>query len=316
VIPTVQPFGGYAKTLLERQRYPDLREYPGGPPKRPYDVTAHTLPLLFGVRVETARGATPPVGKPIASVAEPRYDVAGLSGNTRRRIAIYRSYAASMDEGWTRWMFEVNRIPYTSIVDRDVRAGKLASRFDVIILPEQNARQLSRGLGNAYPDSLRGGLGDAGAAALRAFVEEGGTLLAFNEATAYAIETLSLPVRNVLAGVRNTEFYAPGSILAVELVRDHPIAARTTAPVPAIWFEESPAFDVTDPARARVVARYPASGNPLLSGWLLGGERLNGRAALVEVMVGKGKVVLYGFRPQYRGQTMATQPLIWDAIGR
>ena len=80
--------------------------------------------------------------------------------------------------------------------------------------------------------------------------------------------------------------------------------------------EDSPAFEITDPSRARAVASYPAAGNPLLSGWLLGGDRLNGKAAMVEATVGRGKVVLYGFRPQYRGQTNATLPLIWDAIGR
>ena len=86
--------------------------------------------------------------------------------------------------------------------------------------------------------------------------------------------------------------------------------------MPAVWFEDSPAFDVTDPSRATVVAHYPANGDPLLSGWLLGGSKLNGKAALVDVKLGKGSVVLYGFRPQYRGQTMATYSLIWDAIGR
>ena len=69
-----------------------------------------------------------------------------------------------------------------------------------------------------------------------------------------------------------------------------------------------------DPARVTVVARYPATGDPLVSGWLQGGDKLNGKAAMVEVKIGQGRAVLYGFRPQYRGQTMATEPLIWSAL--
>ena len=92
-------------------------------------------------------------------------------------------------------------------------------------------------------------------------------------------------------------------------------SARSCAPAPtAVWFEESPAFEVTDSTRATVVARYAEQGSPLLSGWLLGGEKLAGKAALVEARKGKGRVVLFGFRPQYRGQSMATYPLVWGAM--
>lgn len=147
-------------------------------------------------------------------------------------------------------------------------------------------------------------------------MQNGGTLLAFNAASGFAIDAFKLPVKNVLAGVRNTEFYAPGSLIPVEINRSHAMASGVTAPVPAIWFEDSPAFEITDPTRATAVVTYQASGDPLLSGWLLGGSKHNGKAAMVDVTLGKGHVVLYGFRPQYRGQTLGTQPLIWDAIAR
>jgi hypothetical protein len=62
-----------------------------------------------------------------------------------------------------------------------------------------------------------------------------------------------------------------------------------------------------------VVARYTEA-SPLLSGWLLGGERLQGKAALVEASLGKGRVVLFGFRPQYRAQSWATYPALLNAI--
>jgi hypothetical protein len=315
VVLTQQPYGGYAKALLERQKYPNLFEYPGGPPKRPYDVTAHTLPLLLGVDVATVMGAAPATGAPIAAVKQPAYTAASLSGASAKRIAIYKSYAESMDEGWTRWVFDTYKIAYTSIHDKDVRAGNLNAKFDVVIIPDESANNIVRGVGATYPDSLKGGLGEKGAEVFTSFVEQGGTLIAFNDASEYAIEALKLPVKNVLTGVRQNDFYAPGSILGVEIDKSHPIAKTFTATVPAVWFESGPAFEVTD-ASATVVARYPATANPLLSGWLLGPQKINGKAALVDVAKGKGHAILFGFRPQYRGQPNSTYPLIWGAILR
>jgi hypothetical protein len=103
------------------------------------------------------------------------------------------------------------------------------------------------------------------------------------------------------------------------------------------WVEDSPVFEIvpgsaavppavraqreradTDRAisasNVRIIARYPADKDPLLSGWLLGGNRIRGKAALVEVTMGKGRIILFGFRPQYRGQSLATYPLFFNAI--
>ncbi len=315
LINIAQPYGAFAKTLLERQRYPDLHEYPGGPPKRPYDVVAHTLPLLYGFDVFASPALVRVAATPLAVVAPMPWLAAGLSHDGNRRIAIFRNATPSMDEGGTRWVFDQYRIPFTTLTARDVRACNLNARFDAVIIPDQQARAIQQGPAGSYPDSLKGGLGDAGAAALRTFVDSGGTVLAFNEASSYAIEALQLPVANVLAGVRPSDFYAPGSLLRVELDRSSPLLAGYSAPEPAIWFEGSPAFSVSDSSRVTVVARYPAAGeNPLLSGWLLGAPRLAGRAALVDVRRARGHVVLFGFRPQYRAQSMATYPIIWNAL--
>ena len=51
IVPTDQEFAAMAREVLDVQRYPDLRQYPGGPPERPYDAAGWTLPLQMGVKV-------------------------------------------------------------------------------------------------------------------------------------------------------------------------------------------------------------------------------------------------------------------------
>src|SRR5690348_12838175 len=288
-----------------------------GPPERPYDVTANTLPLLFGLT------ATPIAEEPArlqlsAPIATPHVTpvAAGFGATEAPKVAIYRSYAASMDEGWTRWIFDTWKVPYVSIVDSTMRAGGLKAKFDVIILPDESPHDLLEGLPSPrYPAPYAGGLGSSGVDALRQFVQDGGTLVALNESSRFLIQTLLLPVRNILEGVGDDEFYAPGSIFRLEL--DTTAAeARGMPPRSIAWYEGGPAFDVLDSSQVRVIGRYPADPNALLlSGWVLHPDRVAGRAALVEVKVGQGKAILFGFRPQYRGQSLATYPLLFNSLG-
>src|SRR2546428_3018818 len=297
VVVLRQPYAGFAKTLLEPQRYPDLRLYAGGPPLPPYDVTAHTVPLLMGVTAVAARdslriGLSAPVEPPAAT---PTYG--GAVGPDARRVGLYRSYDAPLDEGWTRWVFDTWHVPYVSIVDSVVRAGKLTERFDVLVLPDQSPNELLSGLPRDYPAPYPGGLGDEGVKALRAFVQEGGTLVALNDASRFAAEQLLLPVRNVLEGVADDEFYAPGSIFRLELDTAQPVARGMPAQSVA-WYENGPAVDVLDSSAVRAIGRYPADADKvLLSGWVLQPERVAVSAALVEVKQGAGPMGLVAVRP-------------------
>jgi hypothetical protein len=226
-----------------------------------------------------------------------------------------------MDEGWTRWALENQlHVQYSSLRDAEVRAGNLRAKFDTIVIPDQSPRSLLEGYRKgSMPEELTGGLGKEGVKALREFVERGGRLVALNNASDFAIEQLGLPVRDVTADLKRTEFYCPGSILRTYLDTTHPLA-RGMARESVAWVEDSPVFEIkSDPlalVRVKIIARYPDSGTPLLSGWLLGDERIRGKAALVEVGLGEGKIYLFGFRPQYRAQSLATYPLLFNAISQ
>ncbi len=319
VIPIAQPYGGFAKTVLEAQRYPELREYPGGPLRAPYDATAHTLPLLMGVEVVALREG--PEVKLSSPITAPRQEkqVPGLSDGPRQpRVAIYEPYVPSMDAGWTRWIFDEYQIPLRQLRDAEVRAGRLREKYDAIILPDMSAETMIAGhAAGEMPAKYVGGLGESGVTALDEFVRSGGTLIAFNRGSQLPIEQFGLPVVNTLQELERSEFYIPGSILRLRLAPNHWLAEgmpeRTIA-----WFERGLAFEPTAGAdgRVEIIGRFGGEDDLLLSGWISGSQFISGGGAIALVGHGSGRVILFGFRPQYRAQSIATYPLFFNAIKR
>lgn len=319
VIRLAQPYGSFAKALLERQVYPNLRDTQGHP-IQPYDVTAHTLGLLLDAPVTPIYA---PAGlKPASEESSPGF----LSGcGEPATYALYRSFVPTMDQGWTRWVFDEaarsnDCFRYDLITDREIASGALR-KYAAIVIPDQPRGALLNGhRPGSMPPQYTGGLGEQGVQVLREFVEAGGTLVFLNRASDFAIEQFKLPLRDVVDGLPRREFYVPGSILRIKLDTENPIAKGMPGESIA-WAENSPAFEIVEkPASGtpalpvRVIAWYPKDKDPLLSGWLLGGDRIKGKAALVEVTMGKGRIILFGFRPQYRGQSLATYPLFFNAI--
>ncbi|HJR06675.1 MAG TPA: M14 metallopeptidase family protein [Pyrinomonadaceae bacterium] len=323
-----QPYRANVLALFERQTYPDRRTATGEA-ERPYDVAGWTLPMQMGVRVT-----------PVYNIEEDHRDLARLRDEDEARyqlglpvrqhapkspianplsrpvrLALYKSWTASMDEGWTRYVFDTFNVPFQTLLDKDVRAGNLRVRFDVIVLPSMRMREIVEGRSkDTAPPEYTGGITEAGVENLRRFVEEGGTLICFDAASELAVKRFNLPLRNVLEGVRSSEFYGPGSILRLEVDTAHPLARGFGKETDA-YFIGSSAYELTggDDKRVRVVARY-ADKDVLRSGWLLGEKFIAGKIALAEVALGKGRVVLFAFRPQHRAQTWGTFPFIWNAI--
>ncbi len=308
-----QPIAPFAQTLLTVQEYPDLREYPGGPPKRPYDVTAHTLPLLMNAEAHPLDSAPNVALSDPLPVQEVDYDLpAGLAGPDAPRVALYKGHQEPMIAGWTRWMFDRHRMRYDSLHDARLRAGALEEDYDVLIFQSQSDRSIAEGHSpGSLPEEFTGGIGEEGGAAVREFVEAGGRLIVMEEAADFAIRLFGLNVENAVAGLSNTEFYVPGSILRVDL-EPGPLASGYDGHTAAWYWRSSRAFAVAD-ERVEVVGRY-GEGNPVISGWILGPERLAGQPALLRARIGRGEVILFGFQPNYRGQSIVTWPLFFNAI--
>jgi hypothetical protein len=244
------------------------------------------------------------------------------------RVALYRSWIANIDEGWTRWVLEQFGFQYATVTNADIQVGHLADRFDVVILPSQSpsaildghrpdAARPRAGPWNPVPAEYQGGIGDAGLAALKAFVDAGGTLVAFDQASDLVINRFGdvfTHVHDVVQGLDQKTFYCPGSVLKIVVDPNAP-AAFGMAPEAAAFFAGSRGFETDDPSVVSV-ARYAPAGELLMSGWLLGADKLAGRHALVEVPYGKGRVLLFGFRPQFRAQPHGTFKLLFNALYR
>jgi hypothetical protein len=321
-----QPQRTNVVTLFEPQIYPN-RLTPQGEAERPYDVAGWTLPLQMGVdapavtaireakserrltrltdanQVRTdlalavAKGEESPIKNPVKQPV---------------RVGIYKGSTSNMDEGWTRYIFDTFNVPYSTAQDADIRQGGLHAKFDVLLFPSQRGTEIVAGnTAGSLPVEYTGGITESGVNNLKEFVTSGGTLICFDAACELATKQFNLPLRNVLEGVRSSEFYCPGSIVSLEIDNKSPFAFNLPTKLPA-YFINSSAFTATGDG-VRVIARYSRE-NVLLSGWLLGEDKLRGQIALAEVTMGKGRVVLFAFRPQHRGQTWATFPLIWNVL--
>lgn len=399
VILMQQPYSSFAKTLLEVQQYPEEREFPGGPLKRPYDVAAHTLGIQLGVetyQVDTSfkaslsrssslrepsgrlmgegdywlyshannafarltnrllkqgfrvrwapngfriSGLSFPAGTLLAQGSSDKEGMELLLKDTpvvvnrvrkrpqlawqqirQPRIGLYRSQVPSMDEGWTRWILKEYEFNYEPLFDQEIRSGDL-SGYDIIVIPDQDdgpglqnqpsrtVASLKNGLGDPYPQAYQGGLGAEGLDRLKSFAETGGTLLFLGNATALPLSEWDFKARNAMLGLSREEFDIPGSLLRITVNNRHPLGYGMTSEAAAM-FKGNPAFDLGE---GLGVALYPPE-DLLLSGWAAGEEFLSGKAALAELRLGKGRLILVGFRCQFRAQVRGTYKFLFNSL--
>jgi hypothetical protein len=243
------------------------------------------------------------------------------------RIGLWDEYGGSESSGWTRFVLEQFEFDFERVFAPQLNDGDLGDRYDVLIFADGGIpvrTELSRrDTPVDVPEGHAHQVGEVSIArtvpALGEFLEDGGTVLTIGRSTALA-RHLGLGVNNALtdrqAGVERPlgreQFYIPGSILDVDVDRSHPLAYGMGDGAD-VFFNDSPAFEI-EPGAGGVtaVARYGDA--PLRSGWAWGEERLEGTAAVVEIEVGDGRLVLFGPEVAFRAQSHGTFKFLFNGI--
>jgi len=234
-----------------------------------------------------------------------------------------------MDEGWTRWMLEQHNFDLDTLHDTDVRGNDLAE-YSAIIIPSQRPGTILNGhRTGTMPKHLTGGLGLEGTLKLKQYVEQGGTIITLDAASDFAIQQFGLPVENITASTNSRQFFIPGSLVRAKVDVENSLAYGVQPEI-AASFSRSRAFKTIIKSQkgeggiektavppippVKVVVRY-AEKNILMSGWAKGQDKyLKNKAAMMDVTLGDGHVILFGFKPQYRGQPRASYKLLFNAI--
>jgi hypothetical protein len=260
---------------------------------------------------------------------------ASLIKITPTRIAIWDNYGGSMPAGWIRWMMEQYHFNATQIYSKDIDAGNLKSKYDVIVFVGGAIPPAGRSSGFArearqddIPAEFKPWVGritaDSSIPQIRKFMEDGGSVVAIGSSTNLAYH-LGLPVKNALMemsanGVERPlpgeKYYIPGSILRVSLDSTKPAAWGMNASCD-VYFDASPVFNITPggmTAQKITPLIWFSSSKPLRSGWAFGQEYLKDGVAAFEASIGNGKLYAFGPEITFRAQTHGTFKLFFNQL--
>lgn len=272
---------------------------------------------------------------------------------TLPRIALMHTWTETQNEGWVRFAFEKMGIPFTYISTQTLAKPNALDRFDVIVFSDVNGpvttmingrpmvgppipwktTPLTPNIGRIdATDDIRPGMGLDGAAALRRFVERGGLLVTEGNSSRFPIEIGFTTTASVAPAPR---LNARGGIYRATVSdRRSPIVyGYEPSPFP-VYFNQSPVLAVArrdtlernegiDPAviasrerlRARAIVSFVRNPEDLLvSGLLVNGDELAGKAAVVDAPLGEGHVVMFGIRPLWRWETQGSFAMPLNAI--
>jgi hypothetical protein len=307
----------------------------------PFTAGGKTYPA--GTFWIASNAKTTPILQGLARSQGVAYDATSArpSGDAQKlrtmRVGLVDQNGGSMPSGWTRYVFEQYDFPYSLVYPKELDAGNLSAKYDVLVFPSGTVPGAAGGRGGgggggggaaqdtlAIPTEFRGWLGrvtpDKTVPQIRKFIEDGGTVVAVGTSTNLGYH-LGLPIENALVengrDLPADKFYIPGSILrvAVDTTKAVSYGVGSGGQVD-VFYDNSPAFKLGADAAAKGVRplAWFASKTPLRSGWAWGQSYLDGAVSAAEARIGKGTLYLFGPEVTFRAQPYGTFKWLFNGI--
>ena len=255
---------------------------------------------------------------------------AGAAPIKALRVGLWDTYGGSMPAGWARWILEQYEAPFERVFAPRLNAGDLKKDFDVLVfvggIPGTGGGRAGGGGGgrggaadSTIPAEYRGQIGsmsvDTTIPQLKAFLNDGGRIVAVGGSATNLAQALGLPFENQVAGVAGDKYYIPGSVLQVAVDTTQPAAAGAH-PVTDVFFDNSPVWRLGPDADAKGVRKIAwfAVAEPLRSGWAIGQNYLSGGVQMAWAPVGQGAAYFYAPEMTFRAQPEGTFKFIFNTF--
>jgi hypothetical protein len=265
-----------------------------------YDVTAFSQPLLANVAGGSSGAVLAPRARAVTGTPQVRRPPPAARRAGAPTVGLWQisetSGSSIESAGWLRYFLDRRLgLLYDDLTAADIAGGGLDS-LDVLVVPNGDAETASQTLG------------DAGRQALVQWVRAGGTLVMLRDSAVLANQ---LGLTTAVYAAPTSDI--PGALVRVEVDPESPLAdgvGRTA------WAMYEYDYVWATPYGDAVPVRYPGPGDEdwFVSGFAEGSGQLRGNAAVVDEADGEGRVVLFGFDPNYRAFTDGTAKMLSNAI--
>lgn len=228
------------------------------------------------------------------------------------RIGIYDpEHTSASDFGWLKLWLERSGFTYRVITSEEIIHGALEG-LNTLLFPHASMDIYAAKGRQMYPQRYTRGLSDRVTSMLKTWLHQCGHIIAFEGAVSALKKPLGLDLGMPLTKLKSHTFTSSGAAVRIVPSSEDELTLGIEEPFAAMQIGPY-GFELRDSGHQISAATFARKG-PVVSGLIQGEDHLAGLSALVQLSLGMGHVTAFAFRPHFRTQMLASEPILTNAI--